>query len=222
MGASLVAQMVKNLLAMQETRVQSLGREDPPEKGVAIHSSILAWRIQWPEEPGGLQSLGSQRIGHNWVTNTHCPLMQGMRVSYLVGNWHPTCWVARRLEKKLIKNNVNEKSMNWGSQWLIEIIVISVSPVTELDKQGFKIQVHFLLWCQFFQSSLGLQPHGGRRVGGIDKNEIELIAPVITSVLGIWVSTMTNNQLHLLFFLLGKLGLWLVSLTVAVLLAMSL
>ena len=65
MGASLVAQMVKNLLAMQETRVQSLGREDPPEKGVAIHSSILAWRIPWPEEPGGLQSLGSQRIGHN-------------------------------------------------------------------------------------------------------------------------------------------------------------
>ena len=62
----------------------------------------------------------------------------------------------------------------------------------------------------------------GKRVGGIDKNEIELIAPVITSVLGIWVSTITNNQLHLLFFLLGKLGLWLVSLMVAVLLAMSL
>ena len=60
-----MAQMVKNLLAMQETRVQSLGREDPPEKGVAIHSSILAWRIPWPEEPGGLQSLGSQRVGHN-------------------------------------------------------------------------------------------------------------------------------------------------------------
>ena len=54
------------------------------------------------------------------------------------------------------------------------------------------------------------------------QNEIELIAPVITSVLGIWVSTMTNNQLHLLFFLLGKLGLWLVSLMVAVLLAMNL
>ena len=54
--------MVKNLLAMQETRVQSLGREDPPEKGVAIHSSILAWRIPWPEEPGGLQSMGSQSL----------------------------------------------------------------------------------------------------------------------------------------------------------------
>ena len=57
--------MVKNLLAMQETWVQSLGREDPLEKGVAIHSSILAWRIPWTEEPGGLQSLGSQRVVHN-------------------------------------------------------------------------------------------------------------------------------------------------------------
>ena len=56
--------MVKNLLAMQETWVQSLGWEDPLEKGVAIHSSILAWSIPWTEEPGGLQSLGSQRVGH--------------------------------------------------------------------------------------------------------------------------------------------------------------
>ena len=56
-----VVQMVKNLPAMQETRVQSLGREDPLEKGMAIHSSILAWRIPWTEDPGGLQSMGSQR-----------------------------------------------------------------------------------------------------------------------------------------------------------------
>ena len=57
--------------SMQETRVQSLGQEDPLEKGMAIHSSILAWRIPWTEMPGGLQSVGSQRVGHNWVTNTH-------------------------------------------------------------------------------------------------------------------------------------------------------
>ena len=63
--ASLVAQMVKNLPAMQETWVQSLGRENPLEKGIATHSSILAWRIPWTEEPGGLQSVGSQRVGHN-------------------------------------------------------------------------------------------------------------------------------------------------------------
>ena len=58
--ASLVAQAVKNPPAIQETQVQSLGREDPLEKGMATHSSILAWRIPWTGEPGGLQSIGSQ------------------------------------------------------------------------------------------------------------------------------------------------------------------
>ena len=58
--ASPVAQMVKNLPAMQETQVRSLGQEDPLEKGMAIHSSILAWRIPWAEEPGGLQTMGLQ------------------------------------------------------------------------------------------------------------------------------------------------------------------
>ena len=57
--------MVKNPPAMQETQVQSLGPEDPLEKGMATHSSILAWRIPWTEEPSGLQSMGSQRIGHD-------------------------------------------------------------------------------------------------------------------------------------------------------------
>ena len=64
-GASLVAQMVNNPPAMQEAWVQSLGQEDPLEKGMTTHSSILAWRIPWTEEPGGLQSTGSQRVGHN-------------------------------------------------------------------------------------------------------------------------------------------------------------
>ena len=63
--ASLVAQMVKNLPPMQENWVQSLGQEGPLEKGMATHSSILAWRITWTEDPGGLQSMGSQRVGHN-------------------------------------------------------------------------------------------------------------------------------------------------------------
>ena len=57
--------MVKNLPAMQETRVQSQGQEDPLEKGMATYSSILAWRIPWTEEPGGQQSMRSQRIGHD-------------------------------------------------------------------------------------------------------------------------------------------------------------
>ena len=65
---SLLVQTVKNLPAMQETQVQSLGGEDPLEEGMATHSSILAWRIPWTEEPGGLQSIGSQRVRHDLVT----------------------------------------------------------------------------------------------------------------------------------------------------------
>ena len=68
--ASLVAQTVKNPLAMLETRVWSPHQEDPLEKEMATHATILAWRIPWTEEPGGLQSRGSQRVEHNWVIST--------------------------------------------------------------------------------------------------------------------------------------------------------
>ena len=63
---SLVAQMVKCLSTMWETQVQSLGWEDPLEKEMAIHSSTIAWKIPWTEEPGRLQSMRSQRVGHDW------------------------------------------------------------------------------------------------------------------------------------------------------------
>ena len=63
--ASLVAQSIKNLPAVQETQVQSLGWEDPLEKEMATHSSILAWKISGTKEPGGLQSMGSQRVKHD-------------------------------------------------------------------------------------------------------------------------------------------------------------
>ena len=68
---SLVAQMVKSLPTMWETRVRSLGREDPLEKEIATHSSTLAWKIPWTEERGRLQSMGSQRVGHDWATSLH-------------------------------------------------------------------------------------------------------------------------------------------------------
>ena len=80
--ASLVAQRLKHLPAMWETQVQSLGHEDPLEKEMAPHSSILAWRIPWTEEPGRLQSMGWQRVGHDWVTSlslsvlSRCPVLQ--------------------------------------------------------------------------------------------------------------------------------------------------
>ena len=73
--AFLGAQTVNNLSAMEETRVQSLGWEDPLEKEIATHSSILTWWIPWREEPGRLQSMGLQRVGHNWATNTFILLL---------------------------------------------------------------------------------------------------------------------------------------------------
>ena len=94
-GASLLAQMVKNLPPMQETQetwVQSLGQEEPLEKGTAIHSSISAWRIPWTEEPGGLQSMESQRVGHDWATNTYIALSSKNDVpqkQLVSSSWNP-------------------------------------------------------------------------------------------------------------------------------------
>ena len=63
--------MVKNLPAMQETWVRSLRHEDPLDKEMATYSSILAWKILWTEEPGGQESMGLQRVKHDWASNTH-------------------------------------------------------------------------------------------------------------------------------------------------------
>ena len=71
--------MVKNMPAIQETQVRFLGQKDPLEKEMATHSSILAWRIPWTEEPSGLQFIGSQRVGHDLATK---PLHSNSRISY--------------------------------------------------------------------------------------------------------------------------------------------
>ena len=76
--ASLVVQTIKNPPAMQEIWVPSLGQEDPLEEGMASHSSILAWRIPWTEEPGGLQSVGSQRVTTEWLV----PHINGIVFAY--------------------------------------------------------------------------------------------------------------------------------------------
>ena len=87
-----VAQLVKNLPAMQQTQVQFLGWENPMEKEMATHSSIFAWRIPWTEEPGRLQSMGSSRVRHDWETNTHTnwgmnPLLLREKLRVWVPSW---------------------------------------------------------------------------------------------------------------------------------------
>ena len=90
-----MAQQVKNPPAMQEipeTRVWSLGWEDPLEEGMAIHSSILAWRIPWTEEPGGLQSMGLQKVGHDWSNLAHTR-MNMYRINQIL-SWCCTCMLS--------------------------------------------------------------------------------------------------------------------------------
>ena len=85
--ASLVAHRVKHLPATRETQAWSLGWEDPLEKKMATHSSILAWRTPWTEEPGGLESMGSQRVGQDWATNIFTFAFIRLRVEAWGASW---------------------------------------------------------------------------------------------------------------------------------------
>ena len=91
--ASLVAQRVKNPPEIHETWVRSLGQEDPLEEGMATHSSTLAWRTPWTEEPSRLQSVGSQRVGQNWVTKHGMSqfLMHLLFMALVVKSWKYAC-----------------------------------------------------------------------------------------------------------------------------------
>ena len=91
--ASLVAQRLKRLPGMLETRVRSLGWEDPLEKEMATHSNTLAWRIPWRKEPDGLQSMGLQRVGHDWVTSLHLICMLGT----LLNNLEKQQWIKQKI-----------------------------------------------------------------------------------------------------------------------------
>ena len=93
--------MLKNPPTVQEPRVWSPGQEDALEKGTATHSSILASRISWTEEPGGLQSIGSQRSGHDWVTNTH--------TYKITGNWDAGLFPSFNIKESMSMLNMPSK-----------------------------------------------------------------------------------------------------------------
>ena len=114
----LMAQRLKRLPARRETRFQSLGRENPLEEEMATHSSILAWKIPWTEEPGRLQSTGSQRVGHKWATSlTH--LM--VRHDVLVHREHPPNSPSQR--------TVSQASVWWISQaWQSALLLRTLIP----------------------------------------------------------------------------------------------
>ena len=110
-----MAQTVKNRPAMQETGVQSPGRKDPLEKEMATSSSILAWRNPWTEEPGGLQSTGLQRAGHNWVTKHAHPQICSHLNSWILA----ICYLAQCTDTAAM---INWKILRWKT-------IIWVSPM---------------------------------------------------------------------------------------------
>ena len=119
--SSLVAQRLKHLPPMRETWVRSLGQEDPLEKEMAIHSSILAWRIPWMEKPSRLQSTGLQRVGHNWATSSYlCPLPPVSLILNLTsppaikhqpaaGGWHLPLFVSLERRSWLLSHSLKDK-----------------------------------------------------------------------------------------------------------------
>ena len=118
---SLVAQTVKRLSAMLKTQVRSLGREDPLEKEMVTHSSTMAWKIPWTEEPSRLQSMGSQRIGHDWVTS-HCSNKQTKNLVVLglfsVGLFLLLCFLPRYVPflivVKLVCEGINQSAVSYS------------------------------------------------------------------------------------------------------------
>ena len=102
---SLVPQKVKNLPAVWETQFWSLSWEESLEKEMATHSSILAWRIPWTEEPGGLQSVGSQRVGHAWATNTFTLLVLNFYIA-LFRSWLFFLFSFKAERKKQLRQEV--------------------------------------------------------------------------------------------------------------------
>ena len=116
MKASLVAQRLKRLPAMRETWVQSLGQEDPLEKEMATHSSILAWRIPWKEEPGGLQSTGLQRVGHDWATSLSLSWSFFKKCGIVPLDFYYTLkdkWSKSRRNKSKCSAEVRSSHSNW-------------------------------------------------------------------------------------------------------------
>ena len=121
--ASLVAQTVKNLPAMLESWVWSLGWQDPLEEGIATHSSILAWRIPWTEDPGGFQPVVFQRVGHDWATKQTNLTPQGSSPQYFHKNLG-LYWVQNFPHFRKVHNEYFVYYLVW---WCVSCSVVSNS-----------------------------------------------------------------------------------------------
>ena len=136
--------MVKNLPAVQETWVLFLGQEDPLEKGMAIHSGILVWRIPRTEEPSGPQSAGSRRVRHNWAANTFITSLYISFIclcahSYIQLFWG-LCWKP--------KNSIEKFPVWWGGRWVKIYYRIVREVLIQIYAHSWAESVnHFDIWA---------------------------------------------------------------------------
>ena len=157
-----MAQRLKRLPVMRETWVRSLGQEDPLEKEMATHSSILAWRIPWMEEPGGLQCSGSQRVGHDWVTSlslsgSKCIHILSVAYRSVQSFWgeHPckTCSLSKITEATelscsilgtVLRTSLRRKTISKWWVWNLEIL----NPLIKIYHQrSLKVSKMLILNC---------------------------------------------------------------------------
>ena len=171
---SLVDQMVKNLPAMQEKQVWSLGWEDPLKKRVATLSSILAWKIPWTEEPGRLQSMESQKVGHNWVTDFHLsalvmllftmakinahsatkrhyPIFLSLSQAGLLSYGMVFSLLASILEANASRRYRIQSASEWGYDWPIFTLIYGLCNLPWWLNAGDNERFPYILWRLNFQ-----------------------------------------------------------------------
>ena len=136
-SSHIVAQMVKSLPAVRETQVRSLDQEDPLEKEMATHSSILVWKIPWMEEPGQLQSEGSQRVGHNWTTS----------LSFFFFLYGCESWTIKKAERQRI-----DTFKLWCWRRLLRVPWTARRSTSQSERKS-TLNIHWKDWCWRWSSN---------------------------------------------------------------------
>ena len=200
---SLVAQRLKHLPAMWETWVRSLGQEDPLEKEMANHSSILAWRIPWTKDPGRLQSTGSQRVGHDWATSLSLSLSFSSAQSLSPVWLFATPWTAARQASLSITNSRSSLKLTSIESLMPSSHLILCRPLLLLPTIPPSIRVFSnestlrMKWPKYWSFSFSIVPskeHPGLISFRMDW--LDLLAVQKHQFFGTQLSSQSNSHIH--------------------------
>ena len=173
MRTSLVAQTVKRLSTMQQTWVRSLGREDPLQKEMASHSSTIAWKIPWTEEPDRLQSMGSQRVGHDWATSLSCsryPVWDSLHFLDLGGSF-PFLSTLQKFST-MISSNIFSSTFSSSQAPMIQMLICLMLSQKPLRLSSFLFILFSLLcWASLIAQLVKNLPANARDPGSFLSQE---------------------------------------------------